>query len=180
MVFTSSSTEVSSITGLKGEPPPLLTASTISATKTKRVAWYQSSQGNVKESLREKEKNNKKESAWERIRSLGVKISIGTRDCYRTCVKRQCREIFRDVAITQNWSARMQSCETTFIHGSLSVEWFALTSDSDVRLARGTFSFVRLPAYFTTVHVSFQRAASYKFSVNRLIFSDNIVSIDLL
>jgi len=37
IVFTSSSTEVSSITGLKGEPPPLLTPSTISATKTKHI-----------------------------------------------------------------------------------------------------------------------------------------------
>ena len=51
MIFTSSSTEASSITGLKGEPPPLLTPSIISATETKCVAWYQSSQGNVKESL---------------------------------------------------------------------------------------------------------------------------------
>lgn len=38
MVFTSSSTEASSITGLKGEPPPLLTPSTISATE-RRSVW---------------------------------------------------------------------------------------------------------------------------------------------
>lgn len=37
-IFTSSSTEVSSITGLKGEPPPLLMPSTISATKRKCVS----------------------------------------------------------------------------------------------------------------------------------------------
>lgn len=63
MVFTSSSTEASSITGLKGEPPPLLTPSIISATETKYVeAWYQSSQGNVKESLHEEEKIKEKKA----------------------------------------------------------------------------------------------------------------------
>lgn len=62
MVFTSSSTEASSITGLKGEPPPLLTPSTISATETEHVAWYQSSQGNVKESLYDEEKIKRKKA----------------------------------------------------------------------------------------------------------------------
>lgn len=84
MIFTSSSTEASSITGLKGEPPPLLTPSTISATETKHVAWYQSSQGNVKESLHEEEKLKGKKARGKIIRSLGVKISIGARGCYRT------------------------------------------------------------------------------------------------
>lgn len=37
-IFTSSSTEVSSIRGLKGEPPPLLTPSIISVTKRKCVS----------------------------------------------------------------------------------------------------------------------------------------------
>lgn len=74
-IFTSSSTEASSIIGLKGEPPPLLTPSTISATETKRVASYQSSQGYVKESLRgeEKKKNKKKGKHVENTPPVGRK-----------------------------------------------------------------------------------------------------------
>jgi len=81
MIFTSSSTEASSITGLKGEPPPLLTPSIISATETKCVAWYQSSQGNVKESLHEKQKNRKKGKRVENNVPVGHKISIVTCNC---------------------------------------------------------------------------------------------------
>jgi len=72
IVFTSSSTEASSITGLKGELPPLLTPSTISATETKRVA-YQSSQGRVKKSLHEKKKKKLKEKRAENNPLVGRK-----------------------------------------------------------------------------------------------------------
>lgn len=176
-MFTSSSTEASSITGLNGEPPPLLTPSIISATETKCVAWYQSSQGNVKESLHEKQKNRKKGKRVENNPPVGHKISIATCNCSvgRDNMLKAIDAIPRGIPQCCNYSdynVPMQSRETISV-----VQWARVRR----RCPLSARNFLLRP--LTSVlhycpHIILK--SSYKFSVDRLIFLSTIVRINLL